>query len=195
MGMVWNSEQPDSQARVFARSLESCAFEEFWRGLRGASLVPARKNFNLARAARFIRDLVLMEAPHPGRDGMRIRIAGERYQEFAGRNLSGADHLEFLAPEYRDGARVTAELMVTTPCGLWQVSPLYCGRGFGQFIEVTAFPLGAGDDGIALLLCHVRMMDGLLPHDLPAAQGLALDTAAQYQFLDIGTGLPDISAA
>ncbi|HWA31114.1 MAG TPA: PAS domain-containing protein, partial [Rhizomicrobium sp.] len=123
MNMMQTSREP--RAQVFTRSLESCAFEEFWRGMRGASLIPARKDFNLARAARFIRDLVLMEAPHPDHEGMRIRVAGESYQQFAGCNLSGIDHLELTAPEFRDGARITGELMVTTPCGLWQVSPLH----------------------------------------------------------------------
>ncbi|MGN6517138.1 MAG: PAS domain-containing protein [Rhizomicrobium sp.] len=193
MGMVENTQEILAAARAFTRSAQSLAFEDFWRALRGASLIPARNVFNPARAARFIRDLVLMEAPHPGGEGMRIRIAGERYQEIAGQSLGGVDHLEFLAPEYREGARMTGELMASLPCGLWQIAPLHNARGYGQLIEVTAFPLGAGDDGIPLLLCHVGLMDILVQGALPTARGLALDTATQFRFLDIGAGVPELT--
>src|SRR5512143_669659 len=120
MGMVTTTEHAQLRPDLLSRSEESRDFEEFWRRLRGGNIVPGRSAFNLARAARFIRDLVLLEAPSPERRSLRIRLAGERYQEVAGQTLSGKDHLEFLEPDYRDGALTTGWLMATQPCGLWQ---------------------------------------------------------------------------
>jgi hypothetical protein len=77
--------------------------------------------------------------------------------------------------------------MVNTPCGLWQVTPMHTARGYGQYIEVTAFPLGAGEDGVPLLLCHVRLTDKLLHSN---AGRFLCDTAAKFHFIDVGCGVP-----
>jgi hypothetical protein len=190
MGMVPTQEhaQPRLRADVLSRSQESRDFEEFWLRLRGGAIMPRRSDFNLARAARFIRDLILLEAPSPQRRSLRIRLAGERYQEISGQNLSGKDHLDFLEPEYRDGALTTGWLMSTQPCGLWQITPMHTPRGYGQYIEVTGFPLGAGDDGVPLLLCHVRLTEALLHN---SENRFSMETATQFQFIDVGCGLPD----
>src|SRR5690348_8164163 len=161
MGMAGTTQELQQAAQLFSRSAESRAFEEMWNRMRNGAIVPRRGDFNLARAARFIRDLVLMESPAPDRRSLRIRLAGERYQEIAGHDLAGRDHLDYLDPDFRDGALTTGWLMTTQPCGLWQITPMHSPGGYGQFIEVTAFPLGAGDDGIPLLICHVRLTEAL----------------------------------
>jgi hypothetical protein len=190
MGMVPTLDKADM--RELARSAESLAFEEFWRATRrGADAVPRRRDFNLAKAARFIRNIVLIEAPAPDRKTMRIRLAGERYQEIAGESLAGKDHLQFLDADLHDGALTTGWLMSTHPCGLWQITPMHTARGYGQYIEVTGFPLGAGEDGIPLLLCHVRLTGKLL-HSREAR--MTLDTATAFHFIDIDEGLPEWAA-
>lgn len=188
MGAVQDLEKRVSEGRAFTRSAESHAFEDLWNRMRNGAIVPRRSDFNLARAAHFIRDVVLLEAPAPDRRSLRIRLAGERYQEVAGHNLSGKDHLDYLDPEYRDGALTTGWLMTTQPCGLWQITPMHTPGGYGQYIEVTAFPLGAGDDGIPLLICHVRLTDTLLHSK---GRRFMVDTAAQFRFIDVGCGIPE----
>ncbi|HEY2034474.1 MAG TPA: PAS domain-containing protein [Rhizomicrobium sp.] len=177
-----------ARADLLSRSAESRDFEDFWQRMRGGNIVPRRAEFNLARAARFIRDLILLEAPAPERQSLRIRLAGERYQEVAGQCLSGKDHLDFLDPEYRDGALTTGWLMANHPCGLWQITPMHTPKGYGQYIEVTGFPLGAGEDRIPLLLCHVRLTDTLLH---TGDSKFSMETATQFHFIDIGCGVPE----
>jgi hypothetical protein len=175
------------QAALWSRSQESRDFEALWNRMRGGALVPPRSSFNVAKAARFVRDLVLMEAPAPERRTIRIRLAGERYQEIAGCNLAGRDHLEHFDADYRDGALTTGWLMANHPCGLWQITPMHTAKGYGQYIEVTGFPLGAGEDGIPLLLCHVRLTGRLL-HTRDNRFGM--DTASDFHFIDVGAGVP-----
>ena len=176
------------RAGLLTRSAESHEFEKLWRRMRGGNLIPRRNDFNVARAARFVRDLVLMEAPAPERRQMRIRLAGERYQEIAGCNLAGRDHLEHLDQDYREGAMTTGWMMFNHPCGLWQITPMHTAKGYGQYIEVTGFPLGAGEDGIPLLLCHVRLTGELL-HTRESR--FSMDTAADFHFIDLGAGIPN----
>jgi hypothetical protein len=38
---------------------------------------------------------------------------------------------------------------------------------------------------------HVHQTGGLIPPALPAGRGIEFDTAVQYEFLDIGAGVPD----
>ena len=110
MGMVPTTTEADAvesglRAGLQTRSADSRAFEEFWRRIRGGNLIPRRGDFNIARAARFVRDLVLMEAPAPDRKSMRIRLAGERYQEIAplvGRQDRQLGLVHKLEPRHRD---------------------------------------------------------------------------------------------
>lgn len=193
MGMVPTTDHAQARplADLLSRSAQSRDFEDLWRRMRGGNLMPRRNDFNVARAARFVRDLVLMEAPAPNRRQMRIRLAGERYQEIAGYNLAGRDHLEHFDHDYRDGALTTGWLMFNHPCGLWQITPMHTAKGYGQYIEVSGFPLGAGEDGIPLLLCHVRLTGEIL-HS--SNNRLSLDTAADFHFIDVGAGVPEWAA-
>lgn len=179
---------------TIARSEESRQFEDFWRSLRSADLVPHRADFHPAGARHLLRDMVLLEAPADSRPEARIRISGEGYNEAAGQNMAGRDHLELLAPQYRAGAVATSELMVNTPCGLWQISPIHLARGYAIHLEMTAFPLAAGDGRPPCLLGHVRPVEGFMAATLPTPHGLAIDTAVTFRFVDIGAGVPEWTA-
>jgi hypothetical protein len=176
------------------RSEESRQFEDFWRSLRGGALVPHRADFHPARARHLLRDLVLLEAPADPHPRARIRVSGEGFNEAAGQNMAGRDHLELLAPQYRAGAVATSALMVNTPCGLWQVSPIHLARGYAIHLEMTAFPLATDDGGPPCLLGHVRTVEGFMQATLPTPNGLTIDTAVTFRFVDIGAGVPEWAA-
>lgn len=179
---------------TIARSKESRQFEDFWRSLRGEDLVPRRANFHPAKARHLLRDMVLLEAPADTHPRARIRISGEGFNEAAGQNMAGRDHLELLAPQYRAGAIATSELMINTPCGLWQVSPIHLSRGYAIHLEMTAFPLATDDGGAPCLLGHVRPVEGFMPVTLPTPNGLTIDTAVTFRFVDVGAGVPEWTA-
>jgi hypothetical protein len=103
--------------------------------------------------------------------------------------MRGRAHLDLLPDRYRAGAVAASETMMETPCGLWQVSPVHLARGYAIRLEMTAFPL-KGEDGRDCLLGHVRAIDGVAQASLPTPQGVAIDTAVVYRFLDIGAGAP-----
>ena len=179
---------------TIARSEESGQFETLWRSLRRDGLIPHRADFHPAKARHLLRDLVLLEAPAEPHPSARIRISGEGFNEAAGRNMAGQDHLDLLAPPYRAAAVATSALMVNTPCGLWQVSPIHLARGYAIHVEMTAFPLAAGDGKPHCLLSHVRPIEGFMPVTLPTPNGVAIDTAVTFRFVDIGAGVPQWTA-
>ncbi|MBV9993371.1 MAG: PAS domain-containing protein [Alphaproteobacteria bacterium] len=171
------------------RSDESRAFEAFWRSLRRDAPVPRRSDFHPAGARHLLRNLVLLDAPRQGSEHALIRVSGEGYNQVAGVNMRGRDHLDLLPQQYRADAVATSEAMMATPCGLWQISPFHLARGYAVRVEMTAFPL-RGEDGPDCFLGHVRATDGVTPVSLPTPLGVAIDTALVYRYLDIGAGIP-----
>ena len=179
---------------AFVRSSESQEFETFWRSLRGGALVPARQAFHPSKARQFLRDLVLMEAPSAVCATLRIRLTGRRVDETIGFDISGRDHLDFMAPEYHTSVLATARAIVERPCGLWQITPAHLLRGYALHFEVTGFPLAPDESGRSFILCHVRPVGDVMSVRLPTDKGLGLDAAVAYRFLDVGAGAPALAA-
>lgn len=176
---------------TFQRSGESRGFEDFWRSLRSGRLVPKRTDFHPSLARRFLRSISLVEVPTAPGDALRIRVPAEVCNRLSGRNLSGEDHLDYLPKQFHAGAVESARLMAATPCGVWQISPVHLERGYATYLEITAFPLEPSAGAAPSLLCHVHQTGGLILPSLPAERGIEFDTAVQYEFLDIGAGLPN----
>jgi hypothetical protein len=175
--------------QAFNRSKESQDFELFWRSLRGGNDVPSRADFHPGKARRFVGDLVLMEAPRY--EPIRIRVTGARFDEMIGSDLTGRNPADFLPCAYRADVVSSARLLVEKPCGLWQVSAAHLVRGYATHLEITMFPLAPDAGGAPFLLCHVRPLGDLMRAHLPTTNGLGLDTAAAFHFLDVGAGEPE----
>jgi hypothetical protein len=182
--------QTQSQSPIFARSRSSCEYETFWRSLRGTKSMPARGDFQPAKARHFLGDLVLVEAPTAEQPAIRIRVTGQRFDSLIGANLTGRDNLEFMPEQYRPGAIAAAHAMLNTPCGLWQITPAHLVYGYATNLEITAFPLGPDETGRAFILIHVLPAGGLRAASLPTGRGVGIDTAVTHCFIDVGAGLP-----
>jgi hypothetical protein len=181
--------------RSFVRSSESRDFEALWRSLRGDDrLVPGRAEFQPAKARRFLRDLVLLEAPTAACPALRIRLTGRRIDETIGFDISGRDHLEFMAPEFHAGVLAAAHAMIERPCGLWQITPAHLVRGYALNFEVTALPLAPDELGRSYIISHVRPVGDVMSSRLPTHNGLGIGTAVSHTFLDIGAGEPALTA-
>jgi len=173
-----------------ARSQSSLTFEEFWRSLRSVdALMPARSDFKPAKAARFLHNIILLEAPGEGRNTLKVRVAGQLYQGSVPYAVAGTDHLETLPPRYHAGALASARLLVEQPCGLWQVTPVY-HRNYARLHECTAFPLAPGGDGIPLVLGYVLPLGDMAIATPPLQQDFSVDTAIEFFFIDVGAGVP-----
>jgi hypothetical protein len=175
---------------VVERSAESLAFEAHWRNLPKTGLVPERVQFKPEKAARFLRNLVLVEAPDADATRVNIRLAGSGVQERMHRDITGHDYLDFLPKPYHDGALASAKLMLSYPCGLWQVMAVHYERGYSQNVEITAFPLIAGEGSAPLLVIVMIPVAGLVKAHPSPGKVMVADTASTFEFIDIGAGVP-----
>lgn len=80
--------------------------------------------------------------------------------------------------------------MVTRPCGLWQTSAAHYQRGFAQYMEMTMFPLLSAAHEPPFLLVLMQALGGLIAPVSSGALPFVYDTAAAFEFLDIGAGVP-----
>jgi hypothetical protein len=181
----------DRPATFPPRSNESLAFEEFWKSLRVGDLVPRRSDFHPRKAARFLKDVLFMEAPSRPLAAGRIRVTGDRFNEIAGADWMGRDDVDFFPPSYQADALASRRLMIENPCGLWQISPARLAKGHIVNLQITAFPLAPDDGDTFFLLCQVLAVPGVIGTCPPARAGMTLDTASAFSFLDIGAGEPE----
>jgi len=170
------------------RSRRSLDFEALWRSLPRQTTLPHRRDFNPARAGSLLRDIMLVEMRLEGQQLFPVRLAGSATVEKIQRDPKGHDYLEFMPPEYHAGLIDTASLMVNRPCGLWQITPLHFERGIAQCFEVTVFPLLGDPSPFALALLAPR--DEFIRPIAPGGRLMLAETAREFEFLDIGAGVP-----
>ena len=151
--------------------------------------MPSRGDFQPSKAARFLHNIILLEAPGEGRNSLKIRVIGDLYQSAMQYALAGTDHLDILPPQYHAGALASVRLMVSKPCGLWQVMPLYL-KGVSRLLEFTAFPLAPGGDGIPLVLGYIFPLESVSLAPPYARKDVSVDTAVEFLFIDVGAGEP-----
>jgi len=173
-----------------SRSQSSLAFEEFWRALPKQGCAPHRREFRPERATKFLKNLMLIEAPQDSAARLRLRLVGSAIQLRIQRDITGCDYLDFLAPAHHVGAVQSCLAMLRQPCGLWQCMDVHYERGFAQALEVTAFPLLADPGGTALILALVEPLTALVTPEPAQGRAMLVETAAHYAFIDVGAGLP-----
>ncbi|HLY07325.1 MAG TPA: hypothetical protein VKR31_16385, partial [Rhizomicrobium sp.] len=143
--------------------------------------MPARADFKPAAAARFLHNIILLEAPVGDGKSLKVRVAGQLFQGVVAHPVGGTDYLDILPARYHPGALASVRLMVATPCGLWQLMPVHL-KGISRTVEFTAFPLAPGNDGIPLILGFLFPLDGLTLAPPLAGKEISVDTAIEFLF-------------
>ncbi|HUO89316.1 MAG TPA: hypothetical protein VMU08_09085 [Rhizomicrobium sp.] len=173
----------------YERTPLSREFEAFYRALPKDGLVPHRRAFRPEKATRFLRHITLCELRLSATPAIHVRLVGSAIEEEIQHSITGHDFLSYLSEGYRSGAIETARLMLSRPCGLWQITPFHYMRGYGHDVEVTAFPLSEGD-GISLILVLMQPLGTTFGGPATGGKPLIADTARDYCYIDLGAGLP-----
>jgi hypothetical protein len=179
--------QPETP-RSSPRSQESLKFEAFWRSLPADRCIPHQRDFRPERLGALLKFVALIEVNLAPPASFRFRLVGNAIREAVQQDIVGRDYLEFLPRELHAGATESGRLMVEHPCGLWQISPVHYRRGFAQHMEITAFPLRA--EPAPKLIGVMIPRDVLLEPQGAKDKPLIYETAATFEFIDIGAGSP-----
>jgi hypothetical protein len=169
----------------FVRSQRSLDFEEMWRGLPRAGVLPDRLAFQPRVAKKFLSQIIVMQAPSGDDPTLRIRLVGDAIRQQIADDIVGSDYLEFMDPERRPGGLEIVRAMFKRPCGIWSVAPVHYERGFSQYWEVTAFPLLGDGRNPPVVLGLVKPSQILFEIRRRGSRAIRVDVATQFQFIEV----------
>ena len=125
---------------VLKRSQESSEFEALLRASSLPGVLPRVSDIDYAKFGR-IADRIAILDPDSRSRSLRFTSAGEEVRQFFGKNLIGVDYLNFVDPAIKGDAFDSVFVMLTRPCGLWQMTPLETSEGPMVSVEFTLFPV------------------------------------------------------
>ena len=144
-----------SAAPAAKRSETSLLFQAVLFAARGPGFVPRLGDVEFARLRKHEPWISIIDVDVKAR-ALRFVTPGAALTALAGRDLTGADYLEIVDPEFRDLAYESVLLMLGRPCGLWQMTPVVGEDGAPARIEYTGIPVfdSKGNGQIMFLAQH-----------------------------------------
>jgi hypothetical protein len=166
---------------VTSRSAQSLRFEEIVRQatpVRGLALLQS-----IAFSA--FGDLtpwVSVIEPDQATFTLKFVRAGEGLCGVLGCDLAGRDYLEFVDPAIKGEAFDSTFLMLSRPCGLWQITPALTQDGAIVEAEYTGFPIYDAERarGLLITLAHVALD--------PLPRIAQVRHATEWAWLDLKSG-------
>lgn len=116
-----------------------------------------------------IRDLVPWIAViDPDRTSLTLKFtrAGAGIVKLVGREAVGFDYLNLVDPAIKGDAFDSCFVMLSRPCGLWQITPAQLADGSKVAVEYTGFPVFDDQRGrgqIIFLIVHAIADVGTVP--------------------------------
>jgi hypothetical protein len=185
------SDQASAAATQFVgRTTESIAFQEAWTIAKGDEPFPRRDAIELRRFVPFVSLMAIIEVDKRAR-ALPFRLSGSGFFDLLGFELTGMDYLDLVDPAIRDGAFDSVAACLSQPCGLWQSTPTEIDGGGMASFELTIFPIsknGKDADHILVFVTREKHPD----EGVPVIKRVQHSTI--WQWIDLGFGLPDITA-
>ena len=146
------------------RSAQSLRFEQAVRSAANG-VMPRLSDIDYTN----IRDLVpWLAIVDPDRASLALKFtrAGAGIARLVGRDAVGFDYLDLVDPAIKGDAFDSAFLMLSRPCGLWQITPALMDDGSQVQVEYTGFPVfdeQRGRGQIIFLIVHTIPDVGKVP--------------------------------
>ncbi len=137
------------------RSLESRRFEQAVLAAALPRALPPLVEIDLGRLKELVPWIAIVEPNHEERTLKFVR-AGAGVSQLLGRDAVGFDYLEIVDPAIKGDAFDSAFLMLTRPCGLWQLTPSLTSEGQEVMLEYTGFPVYDEARARGQLLIYVK---------------------------------------
>lgn len=110
---------------------------------------------------------------------LKFTMAGAGFAQLLGRDVLGLGYLELVDPAIQGEAFDSAFLMLTRPCGLWQITPALTLDGRRINIEYTGYPTFDHVNGRGQIMC-------LIHHKfLPVPRVVSVHHAAEWAWLEM----------
>ena len=141
-----------------SRSAQSLRFEDIVRRATPPRGVARLQAIDFATFGELAPWLSVIE-PDQAAFTLKFVRAGEGPCTMLGRDLVGIDYLEFVDPAIKGEAFDSAFVMLSRPCGLWQITPALTQDGKIVEAEYTGFPLYDDERkcGLLITMAHIAL--------------------------------------
>lgn len=143
------------------RSQDSIRFLDVLRQASLPGLIPRQTDIDYSG----IRDLVprmLVVDPDAVTRTLKFVRAGSDVVTLIGRKLVGTDSLDLIDPAIKGDVFDSSFLMLSKPCGLWQISPALTSEGKRVMLEYTGHPIFDHVRGRGRVMCFIQHAAGPL---------------------------------
>lgn len=141
-----------------SRSAQSLRFEEIIRRAAPSRGVARLQAIDLSALGDLAPWISVIE-PDQAAFALKFVRVGEHLCNMLGRDLAGIDYLEFVDPAIKGEAFDSAFVMLSRPCGLWQITPALTQDGKIVEAEYTGFPLldDERQRGLLITMAHIAI--------------------------------------
>jgi len=166
-------------------------FYTYWQDLRGDSPLPSRSQLNPADIKTLLPFMSVVEHI-PERQSAKFRLLGTAVEERFGKNLAGR---ELPINDESQGSNAMAHMLANVfalPCGCRVVVEEEYLTTRKGVVESINLPF-AGPTGEAKFSISVAKQISEYIRDLTEERGLEGQSVFEYEFMDIGFGVPNKS--
>ena len=163
---------------VVERSSESFRFQTVVRDAALPGVIPRRLDINYPQL-RALRDWVAIVEPNASTSTLKFAEVGAGLTELHGAPLLGSDYLDLVDPAIKGDAFDSTFVMLSRPCGLWQVTPALTKDGEEFLLEYTGFPIFDYVRGCGQILFLIG------PYDMPMKRIARVQHARHWKWLDM----------
>lgn len=163
------------------RSAQSLRFEDIVCRATTSRGVAHLQDIDFAAFGDLARWLSVVE-PDQATFTLKIVRAGESLCAMLGRDLVGSDYLQFVDPAIKGEAFDSTFVMLSRPCGLWQITPALTQEGTIVEAEYTGFPLydAVRARGLLITMAHIALD--------PLPRVAQVRHATEWAWLDLKNG-------
>jgi hypothetical protein len=140
---------------IFIRSTQSARFEAALREVSVPGGLPRLADIDEAAIGDLLPWVGIVE-PNIATRSLIIERAGDAICRALGRDAVGLDYLDIVDPAIQGDAFDSTFVMLTRPCGLWQITPGQLGDGTCFMFEYTGFPVFDDASGAGKIMLLVQ---------------------------------------
>jgi hypothetical protein len=172
------------------RSADSVMIEQCWRMFRADQIVPLRTSVSAKRIPPGLLPrlgIFTLEASGD-REVARYRLAGTKYRQIVGAEITGKTFDEYVAGGDVDDRAKLVHLVRSVPVGVWWVSEVAFGDDHKCFYCSTLLPLRS-NSGNAIDHC-MDFVEFEIPLAFSGQRGILSSKLVRYEWIDLGAGTP-----
>ena len=137
------------------RSTHSLRFEKALRAAAMPGVMARLSDIDLGDIGDLAAWIAIVD-PAQETHSLKFSHAGAGVSRFLGRDAAGLDYLDFVDPAITGDAFDSAFLMLSRPCGLWQITPALTDCGATLDLEYTGYPVFDDARGRGQIMALIR---------------------------------------